>query len=391
MPYRPFKKLRLSASKITTYKGCPLAYFLKYVEHVNVAEDVRAVFGKVIHSMLDKFYELNFKSADSFAGAWRFNWFRACSGETLTGKRKEIFKINEYPLSNGTIRLGTHVKFCKPNSDADPVGIFFGYMKLGENILKGFYEQFKDRPPPILREAAFEVNIKGNHRNHNVIVIYDRIDLKNGLPIIGDYKTDKTSPEESPEEKAFQLHRHPQFTLYSLAFRQLIKEGRLKGIIPEGIEKEAGIWYYHLRSGKIFQTMRSEKDYEYILNLLEDVTEGILSQKFTPFYGFHCSMCDYQAPCEQYSVCYGGPRIDLEGRIKVPKQISWDDDIEELWNPSQELNSFYNKTESTKEKYPRDKNGQMYFEFMRPQKLQLPETKKENVYVQRRFKWPKQK
>jgi len=388
MPYKQPKKLRLSASKITTYKGCPLAYYLKYVEHVDVPEDARVVFGKVIHSMLDKFYELNFKSADSFVGAWRFNWFRACSGEALTEKRKEIFKVNEYPLSNGTIRLGTHVKFCKPNSDADPVGIFFSYMKLGENILRQFYEQFKHTSPPVLREKAFEIDIQGINRKHHIVVIFDRIDLKNGLPIIGDYKTDKTSPEENPEEKAFQLHRHPQFTLYSLAFRKLIEDGRLKGIIPEGIEKEAAIWYYHLRSGKIFETKRSERDYEYILNLLEDVTDGILSQRFTPFYGFHCGLCDYQIPCEKYSICHGGPRIDLEGRIKTPKEVSWDEDIGELWDPSQELNRFYNAA-SKNEEYPTDKNGQMYFPFMKPQRFQPPTIKEEKKYVQGKFKWPK--
>ncbi|MCX8158802.1 MAG: PD-(D/E)XK nuclease family protein [Candidatus Pacearchaeota archaeon] len=376
MVYISPNRLRLSASKITTYKGCPLAYYLKYVEHVDVPSDVRTVFGKVIHSMLNDFYDKNFKSPDSFANAWKYRWFRECSGETLSEKRKKIYKIIEYNTGKTPIRLGTHIRFCSQSSqEIEPLEVFFGYMKLGENILKRFYEDFKPRPPPILKESSFELTIKGNQREHKVIVIFDRIDLKNGLPIIGDYKTDKKSPEDNPEDKAFQLHRHPQFTLYSLAFRQLIKEGRLKGIIPDSIEKEAEIWYYHLRSGKIFQTFRSEKDFEYVTSLLDDVADGILCQRFTPFYGFHCSMCPYQIACEKYSVNFGGPRIDLEGRIKPAKPISWDDDlIERDW-----IKSELTQQENNKQIYPIDKKGQQYFPFMAPQTNQTPLPKNQKI------------
>jgi len=66
---------RLSSSKITTYLGCSFSYWLQYIEHAKVPTHVRLVFGSVIHRMLDKFYEINFKSPETFVKYWRFQWF----------------------------------------------------------------------------------------------------------------------------------------------------------------------------------------------------------------------------------------------------------------------------------------------------------------------------
>jgi hypothetical protein len=159
-------------------------------------------------------------------------------------------------------------------------------------------------------------------------VIFDRVDVfqdTNGKwrCAIGDYKTDKGDPAK----KAFSIHRHPQFSLYSLAFRQLIKEGRLKGMIPDEITQEDAILYFHMRDEKIVPTYRSETDFDYVRSLMDDVSEGILHKRFTPFYGFHCKMCDYQAECEKYTHSHGGPRIDLEGKIQQAHTFDWNEDF----------------------------------------------------------------
>tara|TARA_Y100000310_G_scaffold323648_1_gene384347 strand:+ start:1332 stop:2324 length:993 start_codon:yes stop_codon:yes gene_type:complete len=301
---------RLSASKITTLFGCSMAYFLHYVEHVRVPSGVQLVFGKSQHYMLDRFYDVNYKSAETFSNFWKYYWFKQCVGEFLKGKEKKNTEIIEYPYNgkddNGKkvekkLRLGDHVKFYE-----NPVGEFFGYMKLGTNILTRFYNRhYKekledgDRKPPIEREKRYYIDLFG----HPVIAILDRIDKYKGEYYLSDYKTDKNPPKTD----SFVLHRHPQFTLYSKVFRQVFNA------------TEKNILYYHLRSGEILRTKRSQKDYDYLKWLMDKSQERIEKEDFYLFYGFHCKFCDYKVACEDYSQSYGGPRIDKGNKI-IPAQ-----------------------------------------------------------------------
>lgn len=302
----------LSASKITTWFGCNLAFYLKYILHSEVTENVRLSFGKAIHYILNRFYEVNYKSDESFVKFWKFYWYSVVAGDFLKGKKKEKLQTEEYELKNGfKFKLGNHINFGE-----DPVGVFFGYKRLGESILKKFYNRHKNLPPPIMREERHTIDING----HKVIVIFDRVDEYKGETYLTDYKTDKSCPDK----ESFVLHRHPQFTLCSLAFRKIF--GR----------QEDAILYYHLRKSKLLETHRGEKDYDYIKMILDEAAEGICSKKYVPFYGFHCNMCDYKVPCEICSVSHDGPKLNLEGKIIPAKEflgwnVSLNDKERELW------------------------------------------------------------
>lgn len=322
---------KLSPSKITTYEGCSMAYYLKYIMHEKVPTNVRALFGKNIHYMLELFYDKNYKSDESFAKFWRYYWASNVSGDLLKGKAKKELRVKEFPYTRRnyetgqkeecSLRVGNHV-----NLGPEPVGVFFDYMKLGTNILKMFYNKHKNLSQPFVKEYSFgvkkdePVEING----HLVRGVFDRIDKVDEEHIIrnkeiekGYYLTDYKTDKSSPGGNSFILHRNIQFTLYSYVFEKLFGE------------KEKAILYYHLRTGKRFETHRSEKDYDYLKRTLDKVAEGIIKNKFEPFYGFHCSFCDYMPACEKYSMPYrGGPRIDLEGKIKPAKEfIGWDDDV----------------------------------------------------------------
>ena len=319
---------KLSASKITTYKGCSLAYYLRYIRHEKISTNVRLMFGKNIHYMLEQFYKKKFKCDESFGKYWKFYWTGTIAGDFLKGKEKKELKVREYPYFIRDKETGKRIeKILLVGSHVDlgtePVGVFFGYSKLGVNILERFYDRHiveknpdnEERQIPIGIEKSFGVkndepfDING----HPVRGVFDRIDKTKKGHYITDYKTDKSSPGKD----SFTLHRHPQFTLYSYAFRKLF--GRM----------ERAILFYHLRSGKIFKTHRSEKDYDYLKKLLDEVAEGITKDKFVPFYGFHCNFCDYKAVCEKYSIPYrGGPRIDQKGKIKPAKEFTdWDVEV----------------------------------------------------------------
>ncbi len=305
---------RLSPSKITTYKGCPLAYYLKYEEHVHVPENIRLAFGKEVHYLLDQFYKKDFKSPDSFAKFFSWRWFSHLEGNFLRGKQKREMEPREffYGIDKETgekksLIIGSHVDIgpFNPDNEEDSktvAGIIFGYWRIGQNIMKMFYQRHKNKPKPLETEKRFgfkkdEVIELGGHE---LLGVFDRIDCVDGEWYITDYKTNK----HNPKDDAFTFHRNVQFTLYSYVFRQLFGE------------LEQSILFYHLRSGEILKTHRSQQDFDYLRTVLDDVTEGIENEKFLPFYGFHCNFCDYKSACEQESEYYGGPGIVTpEGKI----------------------------------------------------------------------------
>lgn len=317
---------KLSPSKVTTYLGCSFSYCLQYVLHEWIPDNVRLAFGKKIHWMLDNFYDVNFQSEETFASSWCYHWRRTVSGENLSDSEKN--KINfssrdfEYTGRDAegsqvkkVLSVGSHIDLG-PN----PLGTFFAYRTLGVNILKRFYKRHKcekdegnqKRKPPAARELAFGVRKEDNIEigGHLMRGVFDRIDNTEEGYYITDYKTDRSSPGKN----SFVLHRNIQFTIYSMVFRKIFGE----------IEK--AVLYYHLRTGDVFKTHRSERDFEYIKALLDKVAKGIEGDDFVPFYGFHCSMCDKQSVCEKYShPHHGGPKIDLEGRIiSAEKSLVYD-------------------------------------------------------------------
>lgn len=316
---------KMSASKLTTYKGCSMAYWLRYVAHEKTPSNVRLVFGKSIHYMIERFYKMNYKSDESFANFFKRYWFMQISGENLKGKAKENLKVTEFPTKTNPIKIGSHIEIGQNIPNYNPVGAFFYYMKEGGRILKIFYNRHihekrgdaPNRKPPIHNEFGFGIKKSEPFKinGHLVQGFIDRIDEMNGEWYITDYKTDKNTPRTD----SFILHRHPQFTIYSLAFREIFGK------------KEKAILYYHLRTGKVLKTHRSEKDFDYVKGLIDEVVEGVINDKFTPFYGFHCNFCDLKVACEKYSSGHhGGPRIDLEGKIRPAEEFKeWDPDVPE--------------------------------------------------------------
>ena len=328
---------KLSASKITTYKGCSFAYFLNYVQHERVPSNFRLVADKGIHYMLDKFYKVNYKSPESFGRFWNWYWFREVAGEGIKGKAREKLEIEEVKYMGKNketgkreekiIRIGNHINFGMGDPEMKK-GIVFGYMKMGNSMLQDFHRRMRKKTvidgiekeitiTPLCHEQGFGVKKADNIEiaGHSVRGVFDRIDEKNGKYWIADYKTDK----HSPQENSFVLHRNIQFTLYSNVFRQIY-----------GKEEDA-ILYYHLRSDTLLKTHRSEKDYDYLKHILDEVADGITQNKFTPFYGFHCNFCDLKTACEKYSIKHhGGPRLDLDNKIMSAERFTeWDEDVPE--------------------------------------------------------------
>tara|TARA_Y100000034_G_C6899985_1_gene415856 strand:- start:1100 stop:2020 length:921 start_codon:yes stop_codon:yes gene_type:complete len=296
----------ISASKIGTYNACPFLYYLKYIRHEKVQTSVQLVFGREIHYMLEQYYKRNFKSDDSFVNSWKYRWRQVVGGEFLKGKEKEHLQTttHDYTLSNGEVTqviLGNHIRWFEKR----PVLNFFSYKRMGERILRDFYNKHQYDPKPISVEERFTIDWRG----HILKGVIDRVDKDMyDRNIIIDYKTDK----HPPKGRAHILNNSPQFTIYSLAFKSLYDE-ELDTIL-----------YYHLRSGKLYKTSRTEADYEYLDILCKDIKEAVEKERFTPNYGYQCNFCDYRGPCSKYS--YGS-----EGAMEVSDTPLPADVDEWLW------------------------------------------------------------
>jgi len=376
---------KLSASKIALWENCPMAFYQRYIVHEKIPEHIRLAFGKSIHHYLNEpFYgkkkveeyfqgelfsrkkreksRLNWKSGTSFANSWSWYFTREVAernikekrlGEKINIRKFPTFTRKEFPddpdspyilsipedpdnptKEEGFFEIGDHITFGnfvedgrtylgKGNKlkDRHPkVNYLFDYIKNGKIILERCFERHRTREPPVYREERRIIDLFG----HETIVIFDRIDkMPNGDWSITDYKTSKAPPSGSD------IHRSVQFTIYSLAARKLFQK--------EFGRKESAIYNYHLRTGQLFKTARSETDFIYLEKLLDSVADGIdgalRTGNFIPHYDHRCSGCDFLIPCEKYSPSYGGPRIIRQDAIKDPVSFDTWEDLEEFHNP----------------------------------------------------------
>lgn len=77
----PWSSAPWSYSRLRTLYECPLLYWRIYELHEPPPKPVILTVGACIHYMLEKFFELNFKSADTFASAGQHFWLEVADGQ----------------------------------------------------------------------------------------------------------------------------------------------------------------------------------------------------------------------------------------------------------------------------------------------------------------------
>lgn len=364
----------VSATKLTTYRGCPLSYEMKYVERIQVPVNPAAFFGEVIHYIINQLYAKNFKSKESFLNwAW-FYWFGKVNQEF--GQKKEVvwsnpirqkFMFKKYGIeitdeqakefSKKGLRIITpsiydslsgvqlHEKYFNVALQLKQFRDYgiqitqeraekFGQLglrldsdqKLYGLVARKILSQFYDDNIAIKSQVLFhEKRITKNFEGYKFLAKFDRIERTpdNNIQIV-DYKSGKDSPNLGPEIN-FVLHHSPQFTQYSQVYR--LWQATENAKLPD----ESRLLLYHLRSGKKFETKRSEKDYEYLYQLTRSVDRSIKEGDFTPFYGFHCKWCDCLLECNKRRVGVGdGMSSFIESIEALDKPLNEEDRIKTL-------------------------------------------------------------
>jgi DNA helicase II / ATP-dependent DNA helicase PcrA len=242
---------KFSFSQLAAYSICPLQYKYAFILKIPVLEDKASLnFGRLMHNCLQEYLQplIYNRQLSLFEKNDYLKWSRL---KTIYKKR-----FNPYVYAN--------------KKEADQ------YYKQGENSLKKFSEQIKEKNPKVMfLEKSFNFKIKDDIIKGTI----DRVDLvdKKKVDII-DYKTG------NPKEKLNYQDKR-QLILY-----QIFLENNLK--IPVN-----SLNYYYLNNNSNLSFVATEKEKDKLITeVLENIKE-IKAKSFPARPSMMCSFCDYKDIC----------------------------------------------------------------------------------------------
>lgn len=291
--------IRVSNSMLSEFQRCPYAFFLRTEKKEEVPKHIRAVFGIALHHvLLRRFYKkltpeaqkrrlrkgLTFlfpKDKKSAIGIWIKVWREAIK-EKKANKKIAPFacKIKYDGVTKDQIKEEQE-----------------RYLLWGIGIVGRYWEIHQQKPLPFAVEFPFSVFAP----SRNDVILVGSIDMivktKDEEWLLVDLKTGIGAPTKTWQDQ-FPFHHDFQFTVYSWAFRQIFKK------------KEAGIiiyplnYYTNQQTGEredreaIF-TLRTEQDYQDLVELLEFFIACVEKSIFPKYYGPHCKECDFLEICDR--------------------------------------------------------------------------------------------
>lgn len=261
-----------SPSSINTYKQCPRRYFYQYILKLPTYENIHVVKGKITHSVLEKFFDLdiqhfkdeNYKKELSYFMKNLFNAFWLKNLEKF-----EEVRANEQMIIAAKEEIAGML--------ANWLQSFFDKVdKSGLNFKEAF-EKFR----PVETESSYKSD---EHMVRGYIDVVEEVD---GEIKVLDYKTSKSS--ELKEEYQLQL------AIYALLYKE--KHGK--------IPHKLSIWFLKDKE-KIIDA--DEKMIENAIATIKDVhikteTDNIdeYPKKTSPLCKWNAGKCDFYDACFQES------------------------------------------------------------------------------------------
>ncbi len=223
-------------------------------------------FGGAMHSWFERFFKINYKSADSAAGGWKGLW---------------TFFQNRTPI------------MFDPNSRKNVQY----YTQLGMSMARRFYEEHSaerdlDRPD---FEKSFNITVNTGNFQVNLKGRPDRLHYENVKPVITDYKTGQ-------RHDSAKLATNPQFSCYSLAHeRQHGEKARIDVYYPG----------YDDVPKRVVSLNFLDEDHEHLVQELDKLGVKRKSVRerardgrtLLPNYGGHCYYCPFSVSgeCDAYN------------------------------------------------------------------------------------------
>jgi ATP-dependent helicase/nuclease subunit B len=295
---------KISATAITTYMGCQLQFFYRYIAKIKepdtISENLEAnQIGSVFHQVMEWFYQ-DLAREDPLITATR-----------IQNKRKEIRTLCKEALSKEL--FNSRDRMNHPNSMQQIIlRIVEEYVDAvllhDENIAPFQIIELENKNDYKLR---FPIEVKGSKHEVLLYGIIDRVDENKGITRIVDYKTgsrdevkfscldDLFEPEGKKQNKAM-----VQTLFYTFIYEQVRK---LKHIEPNlyiirKMKKEGTLFFNGGRGGKLY--LQAEH-LEELKNDFQAQLRNLLEELFNPDIPFtdsvskvNCSFCPYKEICQ---------------------------------------------------------------------------------------------
>ena len=238
--------LRLSATSLDTYEGCPLKYRYTYMDKIpRVEESAEATFGKIVHAALEQLHRpggpgFDQSPEDLIEAAWE------TAGFAFSQQERQ-------------------------------------YRQDAQAALTTYIARWQDAPPPVLAvEHPFSFDIGSISLSGRI----DRVDLDDeGRLQLVDYKTGKRRSNA-------EARRAPQLALYALYVQAA---GAIAGQTITADIGEVDLTYYYIMSDQPELTIRfSAAELATFKGRIEDVARHIRSGDFPFHKDFGCNYCDYK-------------------------------------------------------------------------------------------------
>ncbi len=233
--------LALSASDVETYRSCPLRYKFARVLRIPTEQTLSQRFGIAVHQVLERYHAAGGGPPGQLLDLFETSWQRGGFGDSA--REHELHAMAVSALSRYHDRL------------------------------------VHDTGEPVWFERQFAFRL-GPHQIRGRVDRVDRIDEAGGERYeLIDYKTSRA---KSPDE----LLDDVQLSLYALAARE-----------AWGLERTSEAYYYVLDDVRV-PVPHGERDAASVTDIVLDVGEGILAQRFEPTPSqAACSMCDHRIVC----------------------------------------------------------------------------------------------
>ncbi|MCD0487155.1 PD-(D/E)XK nuclease family protein [Pedobacter sp. MC2016-14] len=193
--------LRLSASALTSYINCPLQFFYKYVARIEepkeISENMEAhEIGSILHFVMETFYR-ELKAEDAMITKERISIHRKTLDElAIRGFAEVMFENENFQLQHNGMQkvvLAIVTEYANLILDYDEIEAPFEILDLEKKDAVNF---------------KFEVN--GLEKSLTLHGIIDRVDRKNGITRIVDYKTGADILRYSNLEDVFDTNGNKQ-------------------------------------------------------------------------------------------------------------------------------------------------------------------------------------
>lgn len=300
---QPEATARLSASAITTYMNCPVQFFYKYIAKIEepsaLAENLEANnIGSMLHYVLECFYG-ELKEENAYITADR-----------IKGYRKNLKRLGEAAFAKIMFDNENHIVTHNGMQQ-----VVLAIVSEYANVILDHDE--KEAPFTILGlenkdEIKFNIEVNGIEHSLTLHGIIDRIDQKNGVTRVVDYKTGRDELQFSSLEDLFDAESGKQNkALVQTLFYTYVYE-RAKGItgmepnlyLIRKMRKEGTLFHFSETRGKKIQLQAEhleglKQNFSVLLKeKLEELFNPDIPFKHTTVVD-NCKYCPYLSLCGQ--------------------------------------------------------------------------------------------